>query len=206
MNLLYPLLIPSLQTRVELSPLLMIGIVILIGAAVLGAVAGVMLVYPGRSRRKPAPLASPPPAATVKPPETIRVYVSYRQLSSAVLAQGIAHELAPMHIDALIDTRAGETSGFPARLLTEIEARDVLICLIDADTLNSPWVMREIEHAYAQHKPMIPVIHAGYTPAPPPNESIAALLNAEAITLPEDNAEGMRAVMQRLAERIRAEK
>ncbi len=210
------LLIPSFQTRVELSPTLVIGILILIGAVVLGAVAGILLVYPGRSRQTPAPpiprpappisAPTPTPAPVATPPETIPVYVSYRQLSSAVLAQVIAHELAAHAIDALIDTRAGETSGFPARLFTEIESRAALICLIDAETLNSPWVMREIEHAHAQHKPLIPVYHAGYTPAPPPNDSTAALLSAEGITLPQDEDEspGMRAAIQALADRIRA--
>lgn len=203
------LLIPSLQTRVELSPLLVIGIVILIGTVVLGMVAGVLLVYPRRSPQRPAPpvrVSAPLRAPAAAPPQTIPVYVSYRQLSSTVLAQVIARELAAHGIDALIDTRAGETSGFPARLLTEIESRAAVICLIDAETLNSPWVTREIEHAHAHHKPLIPVYHAGYTPAP--NNPTAALLSAQGITLPQDDEEsaGMRAVIQALADRIRAVK
>ncbi len=156
-----------------------------IGLFALFVVVIVMLFIVRRLRRPrampPAPLPHDPAPmkrqTTETSPAPITAFVSYRRSASAILATFLSRELAQQGIDAFVDTRKTDGAGpFPERLLREIEARDVIIVLLGAGTLDSAWVLREIEHADTLGKPMIPVFQEGYVAAPPANEHVARLL------------------------------
>ncbi len=114
----------------------------------------------------------------------IDVFVSYRRIPSAMLAQLLAEKLPQRGIrHVFVDTRVTDGAGpFPDRLLRAIEACKVFVCLLADTTLDSEWVRTEIEHAYHLGKPMIPVFQESYIP---PKEaltpSLAALLQDEGI-------------------------
>lgn len=123
----------------------------------------------------PIPIPTSPPGLTA--------FVSYRRKASAMLATFLTRELSLKGIDAFVDTRAVDGAGpFPERLLRNLEERDVFICLLGEDTLESEWVRREIAHAHTIGKPMIPIFQESYVPKPEaPDEHVAALLQNDAI-------------------------
>jgi len=137
----------------------------------------------------PTPESSAPPEKSVESPasavipaqkdlsESIKVFLSYRRTESAILANLIARDLAHRRIDAYFDTRRTDGAGtFPDRLLHEIERCEMFVVLLGKSTLESEWVLREIEHASKIGKPMLPVFQESYEPSPPANEHIARLL------------------------------
>ena len=111
------------------------------------------------------------------------VFISYRRLPSAMLAQLIARELEARGIRAYVDTRQTDGGGpFPERLLHAIEQEDVFVCLVAEGTFESDWVLREVEHAYALGKLMIPVFQESYTPLQtPPSPALMALLESDGV-------------------------
>ncbi len=135
----------------------------------------------------PSEAVTPAPAPPVSSePKPIKAFVSYRRTSSAILATYLASQLGGKGIEAFVDTRRSDGAGpFPERLLRAIEDSDVFICLLGASaagaTLDSPWVLREIEHAHTLGKPMIPVFQESYVPAEPANEHIGALLQNQGV-------------------------
>ncbi|MDX2161758.1 MAG: toll/interleukin-1 receptor domain-containing protein [bacterium] len=135
----------------------------------------------------PAQVTNTMPAVRVKPdpapvpPAPITVFISYRRTASAILATFIARELAANQIDAFVDTRKTDAGQFPERFLREIEARDVLIVLLGANTLDSEWVQREIAHAHTLGKIMIPVFQEAYQPPATITPATAALLQYQGV-------------------------
>ncbi len=93
-----------------------------------------------------------------------RVFMSYQRDQSAGWAQHFVSRLKEQHgIDAFMDTDRIDSAGpFPARLKRAIEECDVFACLLGTSTLQSGQVRREIEIAYASHKPMIPIFQEAY--------------------------------------------
>ena len=113
-------------------------------------------------------------------------FLSYRRADSAALATLIAVTLQDKHgIDAFVDTRNTDGGGpFPDRLRTAIERSDVFVCLLSATTLESAWVMEEIEHAHNLRKTMIPVFQERYVPPSPiPNANVEALLQSDGVQI-----------------------
>ncbi len=111
-------------------------------------------------------------------------FISYRRVDSAALATLIAVRLKELHrIDAYVDTRNTDGGGpFPDRLRSAIEASEVFVCLLGATTLDSAWVLVEIEHAHNLRKVMIPVFQERYiAPAPIPNDHVEALLQSDGV-------------------------
>jgi iron(II)-dependent oxidoreductase len=111
-------------------------------------------------------------------------FISYRRVDSAALATLIAVRLKEVHgIDAYVDTRNTDSGGpFPDRLRGAIERSDVFVCLLGATTLQSDWVLIEIEHAHNLRKIMIPVFQERYVaPNPIPNNHIEALLQSDGV-------------------------
>ncbi len=113
------------------------------------------------------------------------VFISYRRLPSAMLAQLIARELEARSIRAYVDTRQTDGGGpFPERLLHAIEQEDVFVCLIAEGTFESDWVLREIEHAHELGKLMIPVFQESYVPLQSPlSPALMALLESDGVHL-----------------------
>ncbi|MCL4247077.1 MAG: TIR domain-containing protein [Anaerolineae bacterium] len=110
-------------------------------------------------------------------------FISYHRADSAALATLVATSLQQSGIDAYVDTRSGDAGGlFPDRLRRAIEDSDVFICLLGKSTLQSKWVLEEIEHAHNLRKPMIPVFQEHYVPPDrAPNEHVAALLQHDGV-------------------------
>ena len=94
------------------------------------------------------------------------VFISYRRKPSAMLANLIARELRDRHsVEVYLDTERMDTAGeFPSRLTDAIRKCDVFVCLVSDTTLQSEWVVREIETAHGLGKPMIPVFQESYDP------------------------------------------
>jgi hypothetical protein len=117
-----------------------------------------------------------------------RVFVSYRRQSGSGWANLITLQLKERHgIDAFLDTRALDSAGlFPERLRRAIESRDIFICLLAANTLESDHVRHEIRIAHANGKPMIPVLQESFRAsdlAIPHEPHVEALLSHDGIQL-----------------------
>ncbi|MCC6613108.1 MAG: SUMF1/EgtB/PvdO family nonheme iron enzyme [Anaerolineae bacterium] len=111
-------------------------------------------------------------------------FISYRRVESAALATLIAVTLQDKHgIEVFVDTRSTDGGGlFPDRLRRAIEHCDVFVCLLGATTLESAWVMEEIEHAHNLRKTMIPVFQERYVPPNPiPSVHVEALLQSDGL-------------------------
>ena len=112
-------------------------------------------------------------------------FISYRRQTSAMLAQLLARELQVRGVKPYVDTRQTDGGGpFPDRLLRAIEANDVFVCLVAESTLDSEWVQREIAHAHAAGKIMIPVFQESYVPldrAPDEHYHVHALLQSDGV-------------------------
>lgn len=81
-----------------------------------------------------------------------------------MLAQLIAAELKDSGVYAFLDVDEDPELGpFPARLEREITSCDVVIVLLSEDTLNSPWVVREIEIAHKHGKTLVPVLQEDFS-------------------------------------------
>ncbi len=112
------------------------------------------------------------------------VFISYRRVDSAALATLIAVQLKDKYaIDAYVDTRNTDGGGpFPDRLRSAIERSDIFVCLLGATTLQSAWVLLEIEHADNLRKIMIPVFQERYVaPSPLPSAHVEALLQSDGV-------------------------
>lgn len=112
------------------------------------------------------------------------IFISYRREPSAMLANLIAEKLRKYGIDAYVDVLRLDSASitFPERLLSEIQNRDVFVCLLGDNTLESEWVQREIQHAFNLNKPRIPVFQEKYKPPSFPSpESIEKLLQHDGI-------------------------
>ncbi|MBC7813599.1 MAG: TIR domain-containing protein, partial [Burkholderiales bacterium] len=111
-----------------------------------------------------------------------KVFISYRRKTSAMLATLIASHLQEQGIDPYVDTRESGGGPFPDRLLQAIQDSDVFVSLLADDTLESEWVLREIEHAHSLNKPMIPVFQESFVrPDPLPNEHVVALMRYDGV-------------------------
>ncbi len=111
-------------------------------------------------------------------------FISYRRVDSAALATLIAVRLKEAYgIDAYVDTRNTDGGGpFPNRLRSAIEHADVFVCLLSATSLESAWVLTEIEHAHKLRKILIPVFQERYVaPVLIPNEHVEALLQSDGV-------------------------
>lgn len=135
----------------------------------------------------------------------IKIFISYRRSESAALATLIAKSLQTVEIDAYVDTRSSDAGGeFAERLHKAIENCDIFVPLLGKTTLDSEWVLNEIEHAHNLRKPMIPVFQESFvTPAPPQNEDVAALLGHDGVHIFDIKNLYMDEAIARLAQMIR---
>lgn len=98
-------------------------------------------------------------------------FISYRRTPSSAVATALQSKLeSKHHIDAYVDTtRAdGTRVQFPERLMAAIDESAVFVCLLgerDGEhTLESGWVLKEIQRAYDLQKFCIPVFQESYRP------------------------------------------
>jgi hypothetical protein len=112
------------------------------------------------------------------------VFISYRRRPSASLALLVQAKLKAEHgMDAYVDTTRTDSTRiqFPERLMQAIDDAPVFVCLLGEGTLESEWVVKEIERAYLQDKFCIPVFQETYTPASQSHAAIDYLLNHDGV-------------------------
>lgn len=127
-----------------------------------------------------SPTAQPPRSK----PRSPKVFISYRRSGSAMLATLLAKELERYQIEVFVDVRRVEQAGpFADRLFKAIQDCDVFICLLSDETLTSPYVCQEVEHAYTTGKPMIPVFQESYFSDPyvGSDDAITRLLDSDGV-------------------------
>ncbi|MBL8132303.1 MAG: SUMF1/EgtB/PvdO family nonheme iron enzyme [Anaerolineae bacterium] len=111
-------------------------------------------------------------------------FISYRRKPSAALAQLVQEKLRNRHnIDAYVDTTRTDSSRvqFPERLMEAIGESPVFICLLGEGTLESAWVRKEIDRAYALHKHCIPVFQEGFVSPEDVDDAVAYLLRFDGV-------------------------
>lgn len=114
-----------------------------------------------------------------------RIFISYQRFSSSALANLLLEKLQDRGFSVFLDTARRDNAGeFPRHLLQEIEKCDVFLCVLGEKTLESTWVINEIEHAVKCGKILIPVLQERFqTPATMPNASVNTLLNSQGVPI-----------------------
>ena len=115
-------------------------------------------------------------------------FISYRRIPSAPVATVLQSKLESRHnIDAYVDTTRtdGTKVRFPERLMTAIADAPVFICLLGErdgqHTLESEWVLKEIQQAYDLQKFCIPVFQESYRPLPDMPAAVDYLLGFDGV-------------------------
>ncbi|MBZ0292553.1 MAG: SUMF1/EgtB/PvdO family nonheme iron enzyme [Anaerolineae bacterium] len=111
-------------------------------------------------------------------------FISYRRKPSATLALLVQEKLKNPHgIDAYVDvTRTDSTRvQFPQRLMQAIADAPTFICLLGEGTLESEWVLKEIQRAYELGKHCIPVFQESYIPPTQEDEAVNYLLSFDGV-------------------------
>lgn len=102
----------------------------------------------------------------VAPPTVARkgrsVFISYRRQLSESLALLVRKDLIEHHFDAFVDTENLDSGEFERRILRQIEEREHFIVLLEPGSLDrigqyGDWLRREIAHALAHGRNVIPV-------------------------------------------------
>jgi hypothetical protein len=134
-----------------------------------------------------------------------KVFISYQRRPSAILATYLHEKLRQHGIEAYVDTRQVDTGGhFPDRLVGAIKGSDVFICLVADTTFESDWVRREIEHACALGKTMIPVFQESYMPLREmPDQYVEELLQSDGIQILDTKNVFIDESVEKLARMIR---
>jgi len=96
-----------------------------------------------------------------------RVFVSYRRQLSWQLAELVRKNLVEHDFDVFMDHKNLDSGEFDRRILSEIEARAHFIVLLEAGSLdrideNGDWLRREIAHAIAHSRNVVPVFAEGF--------------------------------------------
>jgi len=90
------------------------------------------------------------------------VFMSYRRTSSWGIACTIHQQLTEKGADVFIDINDINEGRFDEIIAKSIKERDFFILVMAPDTLESEWVMREVQHAIACNKKIIPVLVNGF--------------------------------------------
>ncbi|MBI5667574.1 MAG: toll/interleukin-1 receptor domain-containing protein [Chloroflexi bacterium] len=122
------------------------------GAVVLALVAGVVIA------RRRVPAALPSVTDRKKP----LVFISYRRGSSWAQARSIAQSLQGRGANVFIDVDDINEGRFAEIIETTIDRCDYFVPILTPDTLESDWVRREIRHALARKKVIIPLLADGF--------------------------------------------
>jgi len=109
-------------------------------------------------------------------------------MPSAPVATALQAKLESRHgINAYVDTTRtdGTKVSFPERLMTAIADAPVFVCLLGErdgqHTLESAWVLKEIQQAYDLRKFCIPVFQESYRPLPDMPPAVDYLLGFDGV-------------------------
>lgn len=111
-------------------------------------------------------------------------FISYRRKPSSSLAHLLQKDLQSQYgFDIYLDTTRSDSAKvqFPERLLSAIDTSDVFICLLADTTLESEWVLREIQRAFDGQKPCIPVFQESYQPTAIDHPAVDYLLSFDGV-------------------------
>ena len=119
------------------------------------------------------------------------VFISYRRQLSEHLAQRVRDDLVGHDFDPFMDLENLDSGEFDRRILSEIQARMHFIVLLEPGSLDrigkkSDWLRREIAHALAHGRNIVPVTASGFkfrrNLLLPPD--VAKLLKFNAVVIP----------------------
>jgi serine/threonine protein kinase len=140
-------------------------------------------------------------------PRNPHVFFSYRRGIASGWATHFAEKLQSSGIDVYLDAkRRDNATQFPSWMEDKIRQCDVFVCFLEKTTLESSWVRREIELAYRDKKPMIPIIFEDFNVSDHTSESDAAvqrLLTFSGVTLLNDRNLYTREAIEDLATMIK---
>jgi hypothetical protein len=95
------------------------------------------------------------------------VFISYRRQLSWQLAKLVRDNLAEHDFDTFVDVKNLDGGGFDRTILSQIEAREHFIVLLEPNSLDrigekGDWLRREIAHALAHGRNVVPVTANGF--------------------------------------------
>jgi hypothetical protein len=95
------------------------------------------------------------------------VFISYRRQLSESLALLIRKDLNEHRFDAFVDLENLDSGEFERKILSQIEAREHFIVLLQPGSLDriredDDWLRREIAHALAHDRNVVPVTANGF--------------------------------------------
>jgi TIR domain len=96
-----------------------------------------------------------------------RVFVSYRRKLSEHLARSVNNDLIKYRFDTFVDLENLDSGDFEPVILSQIEAREHFIVLLQPGSLDQigedgDWLRREIAHALAHRRNVVPVTADGF--------------------------------------------
>ena len=99
--------------------------------------------------------------------ERSSVFISYRRRLSEPLALLVRKDLTEHHIDTFLDQENLDSGEFVGKILSQIEAREHFIVLLQPGSLDQigedgDWLRREIAHALAHGRNVVPVTANGF--------------------------------------------
>ena len=102
--------------------------------------------------------------------------------------------------------RRDNATQFPSWIEDMIKRCDVFVCFMEKSTLDSGWVRQEIQLAYKNNKPMIPIIFEDFNVSDYASESdpaVQRLLTYSGVTLLNDRNVYTDAAIEDLATMIK---
>src|SRR5712691_118591 len=106
-----------------------------------------------------------------------RVFISYRRVKSAMLANLIRTELNSRQIPTFLDDRELTARGpIPEMVRREIESATIVVVVLSEGTLKSSWVRQEVRLAQQLGIDTIPVFDESYTPPSSPQPAWVEIL------------------------------
>jgi hypothetical protein len=122
------------------------------------------------------------------------VFISYRRATSNHFARAVLLDLEKYDWDVFLDVDDINAGRFDDIILRELEARDNYILIMKQGSLDriadpDDWVRREIEHALATQRNIIPVLFDGFKFAQAEfflTGSLKPVLGYNGITVPDD--------------------
>jgi serine/threonine protein kinase len=140
-------------------------------------------------------------------PRKPHAFFSYRRGGASGWATHFADKLQRNSIDVYLDVkRRDNATQFPSWIEDMIKRCDVFVCFLEKSTLDSSWVRQEVQLAYKNNKPMIPIIFEDFNVSDYASEAdpaVQRLLTYSGVTLLNDRNVYTEAAIEDLATMIK---